>query len=108
MSLAFSILGCVAVLLFAVAVVARAFAHLIDRLAQSRRDRDWIVRRDARRDLGVELVSLHHWFSEDLATWHALRIIGESLQTTSDFNVSDSREKWRRELKVTKAERGAA
>jgi hypothetical protein len=99
MSLAFAIIGCVVVLGFAVAAIIAASGYFVESSAKARWHRDQILSRDSKRDLGASMASLAHWFTEDVAAWKAVEIIGLEIQRKGDFDVSECRTRWRQEVR---------
>lgn len=99
MSIAFSVVGCVVVVMLAASLFVSAIGYLIHCRAEAKWRADQLIARDSKRDVGARMTTLCHWFSEDVAAWKVVQIIGLELQRTGDFDVSACRERWRQEVR---------
>lgn len=95
MHLFLTVVGAVAVLATLVIFACTAFGYAV---GQAGRFYEFATREakiNARKELGRELVSLCHWFSENDGAWLAVKEVGRGVMAKGQFDVSETRDRWR-------------
>lgn len=93
-----TVCGWIFVLVAVVAVAAFAVALAADQYRRAQERFEWAVIAKARNELGRDIQSCSHWFSESDEAWIAVKVLGERLTNGLATDISEWREEWRRRL----------
>ena len=91
-----TICGWIFILLVGISLTALVVGMMADvcRTVLERFERAVIAR--TRHDLGIDIQSCAHWFSESPETWVAIKILGDRLTRGYATDVNRWREEWRK------------
>ena len=95
-----TICGWLCVLAVVIAVAGFAVALAADRYRRVQERFEWAIISKARNELGRDIQSSSHWFSESDEAWIAVKVLGERLTQGLATDVSEWREEWRRRLRA--------
>jgi hypothetical protein len=100
-------MGWLCVALICIATAAFAIGLAADQCRRAMERFEWAIIAKARHELGRDIQSCAHWFSESDEAWIAIKVLGERLTQGYATDVDRWREEWRERLRSRATEKAS-